>query len=119
MKIVIISLSTSTGLLAVLWFAFGGPVLLIGLATISAVCLVISCFTLGIWYAHKSIQLGAQIANEAVNNNDKWDSVKMQSLAKFGGEMLRLKGGNEHSNGFPLLEESSTDFDLLISGIDE
>lgn len=109
--------------LGVLYLTVGGPLLAIVLGAISLTLLIISVFGLGIWYAHKSISLGAKLAIDAQANNDKWDTVKMQSLAQFGGEMLKLKGGvTETTNGYPPLLESGqdfNDFNLVITGLEE
>jgi hypothetical protein len=119
MKLTIVGLSAATGISCALYLVFGGTALLVGVSTISLLTLTISCFTLGIWYSHKSIQLGAKIATEAVSNNDKWDTVKMQSLAQFGGEIFKLKGqGQGNENEYPLLEDIS-DGQFMITGIDD
>jgi hypothetical protein len=120
MKWTAITLTILTAILAILYATIGGTILLIGLSTIGLLTVILSCFGLGIWYAHKSIQLGAKIATEAVNNNDRWDSVKMKSLAQFGGEIFKLKGDNQAANGFPLLESNNDAFDasFTITGVD-
>lgn len=120
MKWIALTLTVLTIILAILYLAIGGTILAIGLGTIAMTTLILAVFSVGIWYAHRSIQLGANLAIEAQNNNDKWDSIKMQSLTKFGGDMLKLKGQNT-DNGYPLLESGNDAFDasFTIQGIDE
>jgi hypothetical protein len=121
MKWIAISLTVLIIILAALWLAIGGSALAIALSILSAVTIALGVFSLGIWYAHQSIQLGAKLATEAQNNNDRWDSVKMQSLAHFGGEIFKLKGSNQAATGFPLLESSNDTFDasFTIAGIED
>lgn len=118
MKWIAISLAGLTIILSVLYFTIGGTILLIGLSTLGLLTIILSCFFLGAWYTHKSIQLGAKLAIEAQNNNDRWDNVKMKSLAQFGGEMLKLKGQNT-DNRYPLLEldNDASDASFTIQGV--
>lgn len=120
MKWIAITLTVLTIILTILYFAIGSEILAIGLGTIGMIAIMVSVFSLGIWYAHKSIQLGAKLAIEAQNNNDKWDAVKAKSLAQFGGEILKLKGQNTN-NGYPLLESDNDTLDasFTIQGIDD
>ncbi len=106
MKWIAITLTALTIILAILYLTIGGMVLAITLATIGLTAIMVSIFSLGIWYAHQSIRLGAKLVTEAQNNNDHWDTVKMQSLTQFGGEMLKLKGVD---NKYPSLESGSSD----------
>lgn len=118
MKWITSILTVLTIILTILYLTIGGTILLISLATIGLTTVVLTIFSLGIWYAHSSIQLGAKIATEAVNNNDRWDSAKMQSLAAFSKEIFKIKG--EHTdNGYPLLEGDTMDASFTIQGIDE
>lgn len=113
-----ITLTTITATLGVFYFVIESTILLVGLSTIGLLTIILSCLFLGSWYTHKSIELGAKLAIEAQNNNDRWDSVKMKSLAQFGGEMLRLKGDNQQ-NVLPLLESNNDALDasFTIQGI--
>jgi hypothetical protein len=114
------SLVGLTLILAILYATVGGTFLLIGLSTVGLTVLISGIFSVGIWYAHRSIQLGAKLAIEAQNNNDRWDTVKMQSLAQYGKEILKLKGDNQATNGYPLLEQDNDTFDVdfTIQGVD-
>lgn len=118
MKYITISLAALSGIIAVLWLTIGGSALIIVLSVSSIMLVIISAFSLGIWFSHKSIQLGAKLAIEAQSNNDQWDTAKMNGLAKFGESMLKLKGGN-NNNEYPLLEDSSLDGQFMITGIEE
>lgn len=120
MKWTAITLTVLMIILSVLYFTVGGTILLIGLSTIGLLTIILSCFFLGTWYTHKSIQLGANLVIEAQNNNDKWDSIKMKSLAQFGGEMLRLKENNQINGDLPLLNQDDGMFDapFTITGVD-
>ena len=106
-------------ILSILYFAVGSTILAVGLGTVVLTVTVVSMFSLGVWYAHKSIRLGAELAIQAQNNNDQLDSVKMQSLDRFGGDVLKLKGqtGGDN-NGYPLLEDT-LDGSFTIQGIDD
>lgn len=121
MKWIALTLVTLTIILVILYFAIGGEILAIGLGIIGLIAIITSVFSLGIWYAHKSIQLGAKLVIEAQNNNDRWDSVKMESLAQFGGEVLKLRGQNNAN--YPLLEtgnnDDTVDVSFTIRGIDD
>jgi hypothetical protein len=120
MKWIAITLGSLTAMLGILYVAIGGTVLGITLAIIGSTGIVMGMFSLGVWYAHKSIQLGADLAIQAQSNNDQWDTVKTKALADFGSQMIKLKNQNTN-NGFPLLEQGNDTFDasFTISGIDE
>jgi hypothetical protein len=77
-----LTLTVSTVTLAILYFTIGGLALGIALGTIGLTTIIISMFSLGIWYAHKSIQLGAKLATEAQANNDRWNTVKAFPIFK-------------------------------------
>lgn len=119
MKWTAITLTILTIILSVLYFAIESTILLIGLSTVVLLTIILSSLFLGSWYTHRSIELGARLAIEAQNNNDKWDSIKMKSLAQFGGEMLRFKGDNQ-AGGQPLLNQGNDIFDnsFTITGVD-
>lgn len=114
--VILVGLGLSLG---ILYLTVGGSWLVIILGAVSLTLLIVSVFGLGVWYAHTSISLGAKLAIAAQSNNDKWDTVKMQSLARFGGEIFKLKGGAVETNGYPPLLEGDNDFKFLISGLDE
>lgn len=117
MKLITSTLTILTIIFGILYFTIGGTILLVGLSTIGLTTFILAIFGAGIWYAHHSIQLGAKIAIDATNNNDRWDSVKMQSLARFGGEIFKLKGENT-TNGMPMLEQGDMfDASFTIQGI--
>lgn len=121
MKWIAITFANLTIILAALYLVIGGPVLAIALATIGLIAIVIGMFSLGIWYAHKSIRLGAKLAIEAQNNNDHWDTVKMQSLAQFGSDMIKLKslpeGSAQSALGIGHVQDAF-DASFTITGID-
>ena len=110
-------------MLAALYFTIGGLALAILLGTVTLTALICGVFTLGIWYAHKSIQLGARLAIEAQNNNDRWDAEKMANLSRFGNEVLKLHRTQAADSSFPPLLEmgngETLDAAFTIQGIDE
>ena len=116
MKYIAISLASLAVILGGLYLTVDGEILLTGAIVMSIILAIIIAFSLGIWYAHKLIQLGANIAIEAQNNNDQWDTTKTEALAKFGNEILRLKG-----DSYPALPEQSDTFNsnFIIEGLDE
>lgn len=120
MKWIVILLTALTTILAVLYLIIGGMGLAIALGTIGLTAIIMTVFSLGIWYAHKSIQLGAKLAIEAQNVNDQWDSVKMKSLSSFGSEIFKLAKSQGVDIGFPpMLESDTIDASFTIQGIDE
>jgi hypothetical protein len=118
MKWIAVTLGSLSAILGILYIAIGGTILGIVLAVIGSTGIVMGMFSLGVWYAHRSIQLGAKLAIEAQSSNDQWDTTKIQSLTNFGKEMLKLRDNS--SNGYPLLESGEAfDTSFTISGIDE
>ncbi len=116
MKWMVMAMAILAVALAILYSIVGGVVLAIMLGTTLATTIILAIFSIGIWYAHSSIRLGAQISSEAINNNDHWDAVKMQSLARFGGEMFKLKSQNQSADGgFPLLGSGDDTFDASFT----
>jgi len=100
MKWIAIVLAISSGILASLYVTIGGTVLAIALSVTSMVVLIIGVFSLGIWYAHQSIQLGAKLALDSQRVNDQWDAIKTKGLTQFGGEMIKL-AKSQSSADFP------------------
>ena len=123
----ILTVTSIAVILATLYAAIGGQALAIGLGVISITATIMGVFSLGIWYAHKSIQLGADLVTGAQNNNDQWDSKKMESLVQFSGDIFKIKGQQKQTdNGFPLLESGIESSDsengetpFVIQGLDE
>lgn len=113
--LILVGLGTT---LTILYLTVGGHWLAIGLGAVSVTLLIVSVFTLGVWYAHKSIGLGAKLVIEAQTSNDQWDTAKIKSLTHFGTEMLKLKGDN-NNGGYPPLLESGNDFNFTINGLED
>jgi hypothetical protein len=120
MKWIAIVMAILAMALAILYSIVGGVVLAIMLGTTTVTTIILAIFSLGIWYAHTSIRLGARISSEAINNNDRWDSIKMQALAQYGSEIFKLKSQNA-DRGFPLLGSGDDTFDasFTIQGADD
>lgn len=113
MKILPATCLVLTVVIGGLYLAVGGTILLIVLAVLGITTFVISIFILGMWFQKNAIMTGVKIAMEATANNDKWDSVKMQSLARFGGDIFRLKQDNTTpQQKFGMLEPGKNIFDL-------
>ena len=125
MKWTAILLITLTLILAWLYLTIGGLVLAIALGTLGLVTLIIGVFSLGIWYAHQSIKLGAELATNAQNHNDQWDAAKMQSLSRFGGELVKLAKNQSTASepSFPPMLEMGQDSPIgsgfVIQGIED
>ena len=121
MKWIAITLLTLTAILAILYLILGGYVLALALGTLALTVLIVAIFSLGIWYAHKSIQLGATLAIQAQAHNDRWDTAKTQALSRFGGDLLKLTKAQQPASWPPLLQagNDSIDASFTIHGLGE
>lgn len=110
----------STVVAAIAYFTIGGLLLGIVFGTLLLTTLIVSIFSLGIWYAHKSISLGVNLAITAQTHNDQWDAHKLQSFSRFGSEMVKLARANQNGAGLPMLPDDDEIINgFLMNGFDE